>query len=229
MFDFNMLNKYAQLCLRRNVYLNALQANYKIYSDYNSLKAKLKKDLIIKIPIRILILVALAFIVYYSYFWGVPVRIGEKALSLEIRIILVAVLYFSAIIFAVLFVFTLIKVISTIIKIIKLIRLKIKLPAALENIKQNEELNNQISKEIAAYNLLPVCYWHLGNVIVQYILNGRADTIKDAINLYELEFRQDMQFRAQMDALNRIYNQLVNNKMVNAAGMAMISSSIIFK
>lgn len=227
MFDFNMLNKYAQLCSKRNVYLNALQANYKIYSDYNSLKIKLKKNILYKVPLQLLGLTALFFIFYYlsQQF----IHNSFNSLNIVLQNVLVMAIFVCFILFLILFVFTVIKVISTIISIFKFIRLKIKLPAALENIKQNEELNNQISKEIAEYNLLPVCYWHLGNAIVQYILNGRADTIKEAINLYEFEFRQDMQFRAQMDALNNINNQLVNNGVVNALGMAMITSSIIFK
>ncbi|WP_418841492.1 hypothetical protein [Ruminococcus sp.] len=103
------------------------------------------------------------------------------------------------------------------------------IPYVISNIEETERSINSISRELASYDLLPVCYWHLGHYIIQYILNRRADTIKEAINLYETEYRQDMQFRNQMEALNRINRQLYDNKMVNAAGFAMVTSSIIWK
>lgn len=229
MYDLNMLKKYVDLCMMRNSYLNALQTNYKIICEYNSLKKPLKKNLLFKIPIQILSLIALAFISYHSYIRITYRHVSSYSMSFEGKFMLYIVFFAATLGFLALSVFTVIKIILTIKNIIKFIKLKKKLPTASQNIKRYEEFNNQISKEIASYNILPVCYWHLANVIIQYIFNRRAYTIKEAINLYESEFRQDAQFRAQMDSMNRIYYELRNNNRINSAGMAMISSSIIFK
>lgn len=49
---------------------------------------------------------------------------------------------------------------------------------------------------------------------------GRADNVKDAINLFEYEQRQDAQFRMQMQQLQKINSNLQRNGLINAAGFA---------
>lgn len=91
---------------------------------------------------------------------------------------------------------------------------------------------NKLSKQIASYNLIPYAYWYAGDKIVRYIINGRADTIKEAINLYEFELQNNMQFRMQMDRLNSIINSINNinrNTRINNAINALGFSFLYFK
>lgn len=227
MFDFNMLNKYAQLCLTRNSYLNALQSDSNLYSKYIAAKKEYESINPIfyfswKIIALIILSIAIIFAVKFANIKDTYHSITRKS-PWELILIVCSVAFLFV------FILLIVSFFSRISDVRKYKKYKKIIPDVISNIEKNEKIVNDISQEIASYNLLPVCYWHLGNVIVQYILNGRADTIKEAINLYEFEFRQDMQFRAQMDALNNINNQLVSNGVVNALGMAMISSSIIFK
>lgn len=89
---------------------------------------------------------------------------------------------------------------------------------------------------LISYDLLPDKYFYAGECIIGYILDRRADSIKEAINLFEAESRQNVQFKAQMDQLLAINQQIIatnhqlkSNQISNAIGQVAIAGVIGFK
>lgn len=228
MLDHNMLCRYSQLCLDRNNLLEKLNDLKYTYNRYSYAKQRVDKcKPIIYFGWKILTLIIISLIAFMVWSLGQ----GKKSYQCfrfynSFGKILITICGIAFFIIAVLLIISIILRCSD---IITYKHRKKNIPDVISNIEETEKSINIISKELALYNLLPVCYWHLGHYIIQYILNCRADTIKEAINLYEAEYRQDMQFRNQMEALNRINKQLQDNKMINAAGFAMVTSSILWK
>lgn len=228
MLDHNMLCRYSHLCLDRNNLLNKLNYLKCTYSKYSYAKQRVDKHKpIIYFGWKILALLIISLIAFMVWSSGQ----GKKSYQFfrfynSFGTILITICGIAFFIIAVLLIISIILRCSD---VITYKHRKKNISDVISNIEETEKSINSISRELASYDLLPVCYWHLGHYIIQYILNRRADTIKEAINLYEAEYRQDMQFRNQMEALNRINRQLYDNKMVNAAGFAMVTSSIIWK
>lgn len=108
----------------------------------------------------------------------------------------------------------------------KIVKLKDDLLSIENDIQSLKNRLNGISCKIQSYDLLPVAYWYAGDRIMQYLINKRADNIKEAINLFEFERRQDIQFNKQMEALQNINGQLVRNGILNTAGMVVMTGAI---
>lgn len=228
MLDYNTLNCYARLCLDRNALLNNLNNLRNTYSNYIYAKQKVDKcKPIIYFGWKILALVIISIIIYIILMLGK----GKRSYQTHTfyRAFAPSIMFICKLAFLTIAILLIVSIILRISDVRKYKKYKKIIPYVISNIEETERSINSISRELASYDLLPVCYWHLGHYIIQYILNRRADTIKEAINLYETEYRQDMQFRNQMEALNRINRQLYDNKMVNAAGFAMVTSSILWK
>ena len=228
MLDHNMLCRYSQLCLTRSNLLNKLNDLKYTANKYSEAKEKVDKHKpIIYFGWKILTLFVIV-IIYILIKNNLKIETVHYSSSLYQLLHTVSNMT-CGIAFLTIFILLVVSVISRITDVNTYKTYKKIMPDVILDITKTERSINSISKELASYDLLPVCYWHLGHYIIQYILNRRADTIKEAINLYETEYRQDMQFRNQMEALNRINRQLYDNKMVNAAGFAMVTSSIIWK
>lgn len=213
--DYNTLNCYARLCLDRNTLLNNLNNLRNTYSNYLYAKQKVDKcKPIIYLGWKILALAIISIIIYIILMLGK----GKRSYQTHTfyRAFAPSIMFICELAFLTIAILLIVSIILRISDVRKYIKLKYKkiIPYVISNIEETERSINNISRELAAYDILPVCYWHLGHYIIQYILNRRADTIKEAINLYKTEYRQDMQFR---------------NQMVNAAGFAMVTSSIIWK
>lgn len=70
----------------------------------------------------------------------------------------------------------------------------------------------KIEKELLSYNLLHRDYWYAGDVILNYIIVGRAATIMDAINLFELERQVDKQMQQNLIMMQQLEKDLKDIK-----------------
>ncbi|MCQ2513537.1 MAG: hypothetical protein MJ089_00395 [Ruminococcus sp.] len=78
----------------------------------------------------------------------------------------------------------------------------------IDNIQTKLNIETQ---KIIEYNILPEAYWYAGDVIINYVLNMRADNFKEAINLFEIELQNNIQFHQQMQMLQSIRTQVQKN------------------
>lgn len=75
-------------------------------------------------------------------------------------------------------------------------------------------------------NILPYAYSHCSRTLVRYLETGRADTLKEAINLYELELRQDeiyeenRRHNQEMERQQHRQNQLAADALAEASRAA---------
>lgn len=83
---------------------------------------------------------------------------------------------------------------------------------------------NNYTKQLVSYDVISPYYYCVADVILNYIVIGRADTVKEAINLFEYEQRQDAQFRIQMQQLQQINSTMQKNGLINAMGFATLGA-----
>lgn len=156
----------------------------------------------------------LLFICIILYIWGVAVlknfgisygveynvEINRDTYQILIAAFIVDI---SFIIFFVTFSFMIIKFVKQINHLKKVKRAR-KTIIVLNN--SISELNTRISilnERIAVHDYLPEAYYYSGHIIIQYILNRRADSLKEAINLFEFERQGNPLFYRYMSALKQ--------------------------
>ncbi|OUQ86654.1 hypothetical protein B5G50_19490 [Brevibacillus brevis] len=82
-----------------------------------------------------------------------------------------------------------------------------------DRIKEIQEYFPKIPDDLQTNSVIPEAYWSSAALIVleQYLINKRADNLKECLNLYEIEQRHH-QTIAQLDEIRNlqisIYNQL---------------------
>lgn len=125
----------------------------------------------------------------------------------------------------VLVIWTVVKAILTIFHYKNIHKAKKKIKILDEHIKSYFKQIESMTKQVLEYNYLPEAYIFAGDIIITYILNRRADCLKEAINIFENERRSNIQFHQQMQALQQISIQLRKNRHSNLAGIALLSSA----
>lgn len=227
MLNLEELKYISNLCTNRNILINSLNNSIKNYSDcMKIINTKLYRfNIVWCFAWRILLLMGLSFIPMLFTF------LKDNTYDIILAYIFLMILVFTNFMIPPLFILTLI---FLIIKICKSISHAFKLKRAkVDIVKYEQEINrlqqniNEYSHQLSAYNFLPAAYWYAGDVIINYILNRRADTLKEAINLFEFECRQDKHFQAQMEVLQKINNQLIKNGKTTAISSAVIASAVI--
>lgn len=225
-------------CKQRNYLLNVFQskqkAHYQIkkYIDYKPYCFNAVYCYAWRTVLFLLFLIAgIVLELIHNTFVGVLINPTPKMKELQETYfefqpfvsVFIPIMFITSIVF---FALLLSKIISVSYRKRKIVRLKDDL-ALIENdmISLKNQLNG-ISDKIQSYNLLPVAYWYAGDRIMRYLINRRADNIKEAINLFEFERRQDIQFNKQMEALKNINGQLVRNGILNTAGMVVMTGTI---
>lgn len=220
--NYTDLNAIANYCTARNSNIEKL--NYDVFMLDFSNKIINKK--------------VYAFNAIWCFTWRISILFITTILFLWLilnrpsNITLFSVIYLQAIllfIFVLDLVFLIIKIVKCLSRNKKCKNAKKDIAIANSDIEYRVNVINNLSKQIASYNLIPNAYWCAGDKIVKYIINGRADTIKEAINLYEFELQNNMQFRMHMDRLNSISNSINNinrnvriNNAINVLGFSFL-------
>lgn len=189
---------------RRNQSIDMLQREYSEYSKYlkySSEKAYTTWGYIWRICLPIACLIYLFKNSIYSFFSQV-----------------VVMLLIASIVFLVLM------IIKTQTYNEELNRLKVKAASFKNFSKRVEDDINSYTKQLESYDMISPYYYCVADVILNYIVIGRADTVKEAINLFEFEQRQDAQFRMQMQQLQQINNTMQKNGLINAMGFATLGA-----
>lgn len=223
--NYNDLNTIANYCAARN--FNIEKLNYDVFMLDFSNKIINKKIYTFNAAWCFTWRILGLFVTTVLFLWLLFNRPSNLSLS--------SVIYMQAILL-ILFVLDLVFLINKIVKSLshnkKYKNAKKDIEIANTDIAYRVNEINKLSKQIASYNLIPYAYWYAGDKIVRYIINGRADTIKEAINLYEFELQNNMQFRMQMDRLNSISDSINNinrNTRINNAINALGFSFLYFK
>ncbi len=221
--DITILNQLLYLCKTRNQWVNHLINLQRQKTEYMNL---INKKIFCFGPVwcftwRIAVLIMIVILeIFHSYNIKTNPDVGSRMASFMIIFIL-------SLSFIGMAIWTIYKASTSISHKYKVKRAKSSIIVLNNNI--NDILNkiNQISKQISEYNYLPEVYWFAGDMIINYILNRRADNLKEAINLFEYERRMNFQFNRQMQALQNINNLIRNNRKSNAAGNAVIAGAAI--
>lgn len=98
-----------------------------------------------------------------------------------------------------------------------------------QNIATQQESIANIENELFSYDLIHTNYWYAGDIILNYIILGRAATVMDAINLFEHECQVNIQLQQNLQiiqASEKIHNQLVVNGVLSVMNTAAVVGSV---
>lgn len=198
-----MLMEFAEKCRARNSYVNQFNGNYaslnQTYSYISSkeYKSAAKISYLIRMFICIAIeIICVAALVLMDLYLEPP-----KSKDIAYSAFIIASIAASLVLFIVAFSLSWFYL-SRHLRFRKKKRYVDKNRPVLE--KNCSDLANLIQKadeELTKYDLLTSKYFYAGEHIVDYIINRRADSIKEAINLFEPESRRNVQLM-QMQRLN---------------------------
>lgn len=198
--DKYVAQRVRDLAYKRNQLIDKLQKEYEEYRKYQEIKNKKAYSL-------------------WGYFWRI-------ALLIVTLFYLIKYPFYLALYILAFFLF-----IASIVFLIMMIAKTITYNNEMKDLKNKSSLFkaysvnlekeiNDCTKELESYDIISPYYYCVADAILNYIVIGRADNVKDAINLFEYEQRQDAQFRMQMQQLQKINSNLQRNGLINAAGFA---------
>lgn len=222
--DRNKLIHILNLCKTRNEWINALIVNQ---NDRIACLKIINKKIYALGSVWcfswrvITILLLVSFAIYQQYNLKNNTDINSHITSMLLLSVTITAIIGMVI-------WTTYKIIASIIHKSKVKTSKAKLNTIESNINECITQIDFYSKQISDFEYLPEVYWYAGVIIINYILNRRADTLKEAINLFEMERRSNIQFNQQMYALQQINEEIRKNRRSNAIGMTVLTSATIF-